>query len=215
MVKELNRDHDPDFGGNQKKVWEVLMSDVEKGDRRVNPDVQDLFEQEWINTNDSQKIWFLIKYYEIEKLSSKYDNLKNYQSNNNYKSNNFITKKDVIIYRSILIILLISFILSITFIKEIKTLIISISILYLIFKFVGSLLVLDEYDIRKNKNLITLKNEYEINKIEQTIKENYIINSEYFNVYQIYNSEQSLLNFVKTNYYFRLSLLRDCKEDFD
>jgi hypothetical protein len=188
------------------------MSDVEFWDQSENPHFKNLFENEWKKSTEIQKLWFLNRINEIEKLSLRYDRLRIFRNSVDYRQNDF-SNKELIVFRLFIIIFVISFFYTIYLIDNIKYLIVSVTIFYLIFKFMSFLRNLDEYGFVKNDNFIKYQNSYEISEIENFFRTKTEIDSIYMEIYSNYSNEDSLNFYVKNSMRFRYHLLIGCKKD--
>lgn len=190
-----------------------IMSDIEIRNQNENSHYEELFKKEWDISNDIQKFWFLIRSNEIEKLATRYDNLRSFNKNYEFKDNEF-TKKDIIIYRTCLLIFTITFITSLFLVEDVRFLILSITCFYIIFKSMSFLRNLDEYDILKNKNMEKYHCIREMGEIEYFFRNRTDIDSIIMDIYSNYSNDESLYVFVKENERFRYHLLMDCKKNF-
>jgi hypothetical protein len=181
-----------------------------------NLDAASDFEDAWKSTTEVQKLLFLIRFDEIKKISKRSDIVKATLRESRFDADLNPSKKDLFAYRFCAFILLVTFISTLIFVKDIRFLIISLSICYVVFKslplFFQDILG-DFYNKDRNKRL----SEFHLERrdIEIYFKENthFGKNNHYMLQGMLY-AEHSLENYIKNSLRFRYHLLNDCKNAF-
>ena len=171
------------------------------------------FEAGWKVATEVQKLWFLIKYDEIKKFSKRADLVKSTLKQNPFTSQTD-SKEDIFWYTFFGFVLICAFICSIFFIYNTRYLIIAISICYIVFKFLGMTLWLDEYDFQKNKNAMLYQYHVEFREIEIYLIEKTPLDGIKINAYMIYG-EPTLEKYIINSFKFRCNLLEYCNNDFE
>lgn len=170
------------------------------------------FETAWKAATEAQKLWFLIRFEEIKKISKRADILRRIRNESRLGADD-ASKKDLFAYRFWALTLFVTFISTLIFVENIRYLIISISICYVGFRsfpvFFPDQLG-DFYD--KDRNILQSKNMLELREIEIFLHENTPLDDVYN---YIVFGEPTLSNYVKTSLRFRKHLLEDCKEAFN
>lgn len=169
------------------------------------------FETAWKAATETQKLWFLIRFKEIKKISKRADFLKGTLKEIHFNEEE-VRKRDVFAYRFWILTLFIIFVSTLIFIRDIRYLILALSICYIGFKSIPVFFQDIFYDFYYKK-IIDKEIEY---RTELRDIEIFLTNETPLN--QVYNyivfGESKLEYYVKNSLIFQKHLLEDSKEAF-
>ena len=169
------------------------------------------FETAWKAATETQKLWFLIRFEEIKKISKRADFLKGALKEIHFNEEE-VRKRDVFAYRFWILTLFIIFVSTLIFIKDIRYLILALSICYIGFKSIPVFFQDIFYDFYYKKRIDKdIEYRAELRDIEIFLTNETPLN-------QVYNyivfGESKLENYVKNSLIFQKHLLEDSKEAF-